>query len=66
MFDYVSACICMWVYNISPFNSNLYTWRTVYYHSLFHMLVNKLLELNEVLIHLFVAVSLRINTILTQ
>ena len=30
------------------------------------MLVNKLLELNEVLIHLFVAVSLRINAILTQ
>ena len=30
------------------------------------MLNNKLLELNEVLIHLFVAVSLRINAILTQ
>ena len=27
------------------------------------MLINKLLELNEVLIHLFVAVSLRINAI---
>ena len=33
---------------------------------LFHVLINKLLELNEVLIHLFVAVSLRINAILTQ
>ena len=30
------------------------------------MLINKLLELNKVLIHLFVAVSLRINPILTQ
>ena len=30
------------------------------------MLINKLLELNEVLIPLFIAVSLRINAILTQ
>ena len=30
------------------------------------MLINKLLELNKVLIHLFVAVSFRINAILTQ
>ena len=33
---------------------------------LFHVLNNKLLESNEVLIYLFVAVSLRINTIQTQ
>ena len=39
---------------------------TVYCYSLFHVLVNKLLEIKEVLIHLFVAVSLRINAILTQ
>ena len=30
------------------------------------MLINKLLELNEVGIHLFVTVSLRMNAILTQ
>ena len=45
---------------------NLWLLQTVYCYSLFHMLVNKLLELNEVLIHLFVAVSLRINATLTQ
>ena len=51
---------------VSALNSTLYTGRTVYCYWLFHMLVNKLLELNKVLIHFFVAVSLRINTILTQ
>ena len=33
---------------------------------LFRVLINKLLELNEVLIHLFVAISLRITAILIQ
>ena len=51
---------------VGPLNSTLYTGRTVYCYSLFHVLINKLFELNEVLIHLFVAVSLRINAILTQ
>ena len=30
------------------------------------MVINKLLELNEILIHLFVSVSLKINSILTE
>ena len=51
---------------VSPLNSTLYTGKTVYCYSLFHVLVNKLLELNKVLIHLFVAVSLRINAIIIQ
>ena len=33
---------------------------------LFHVLNNNFLQLNEVLIHVFVAVSLTINAILTQ
>ena len=51
---------------VSPSNSTVYTGRTLYCYQLFHMFINKLLELNEVLIHLFVAVSIRINSILTQ
>ena len=51
---------------VSPLNSTLYAGRIVYCYQLFHVLVNKLLELNEVSINLFVGVSLRINDILTQ
>ena len=40
---------------VSPSNSTVYTGRIVYSYWLFYVLVNKLLELNEVLIHLFVA-----------
>ena len=51
---------------VSPLNPTLYTGRTVSCYELFHVLINKLFELNEVLIHLFVTVSLRINAIVTQ
>ena len=51
---------------VSPLNSTLYTGRSAFCYSLFQMLINRLLELNEILICLIVAVSRRINAMLTQ
>ena len=51
---------------VSPLNSTLYTGRTLYCYSLFHVLVNKLFELKEVIIPFLLLLALELNAILTQ